>query len=345
MRTEQQLVDAMERLAATAPTSDKVLAGLRDQKHPTARRRRLILVVAAAVVVAVVLAIAVPTFLAKRTAQPADTRAAGNWDLIHRVDLPAGWGVAMATVTPNKESTRVSTPNGQPNPTASCYVSVWAPGAYTPDTGTVKRHPVDVNGHAGFYAGPSKDQSTLAGVSWTYTENGWANVDCGTTQQADLEIARRVVFEATPVLLPFRLRSLPKGYQVATVQSGSVAGTQVPSTIVQLASTVKDPAQPTLSIGVSPGTAEVKPGLPGYEQATVAGLPAVFNATDKTLCLNDQGYQICIGASGGQPPDLTVSLWPAGQRELLVKVAESLKLAKNLGDTRQWTDANRAVAP
>lgn len=344
---QQQLIDALESLAAAAPTSEKVLTRLHEQgaPRPTVRRRRLILVLAA--VLAVAFAITVPRLFGNHTVQPADARAPGNWNLIHRVDLPAGWGVALATVTADKESTQVTTPNGQRNPAASCYVTVWARGAFTPDTGTMKRRPVDVNGHSGFYAAASKDLSTVAGVSWTYTDDGWANVDCGTTQQADLEMASRVVFEPTPILLPFRLRSLPEGYQVTAVQSAAVAGSQASSTnaTVRLTSIEKNSARPTVSITVYPGTAESKPGLPGYEQTTIGGLPAVLSASDRTLCLNDQGNEICIEAPGGQPADLNVSLWPAGRRELLMEVAESLQLAKNLADTSEWTDASKAVTP
>ena len=60
------------------------------------------------------------------------------------------------------------------------------------------------------------------------------------------------------------------------------------------------------------------------------------------LAVNVNGYTIRIEALGGEPEDLTRSLWPAGRRELLVSVAEDLKLARNLGDPQTWFKAQDA---
>jgi hypothetical protein len=93
----------------------------------------------------------------------------------------------------------------------------------------------------------------------------------------------------------------------------------------------------------SPASNPGRSGLPGYETGTVNGMPAVFNADDRALCLNHQGHQICLRASGDLRPDLTQSLWPQGYRELLVDLAGRLELTKNLDSPEDWPDANQAL--
>ena len=81
------------------------------------------------------------------------------------------------------------------------------------------------------------------------------------------------------------------------------------------------------------------PGLPGYEEDRIAGYRAVLNGREHWLALNVDGYVVRIQAEGGEPAPLTTSLWPAGRRELLVSVAEDLRLARDLGDPQTWFDA------
>lgn len=73
------------------------------------------------------------------------------------------------------------------------------------------------------------------------------------------------------------------------------------------------------------------------------GLPAVLSARDGRMCLNTQGHSVCVAAEGGEPADLTVSLWPVERRELLVEVVDHLKLATDLGDAQTGWNANRAL--
>ncbi len=91
------------------------------------------------------------------------------------------------------------------------------------------------------------------------------------------------------------------------------------------------------------GTTEIPPYLAGWESDTVNGLPAVLSARDGRMCLNTQGHSVCVAAEGGEPADLTVSLWPVERRELLVEVADHLKLATDLGDAQTGWNANRAL--
>ena len=94
MRTEDQLRTALARLRRPAHATDDLYDTIirRTQRQPVQRRRMALVLAVAAVLIAV--AIAVPTFLVNRTGVPADQRVRGNWNQIHRVDLPAGWQVS-----------------------------------------------------------------------------------------------------------------------------------------------------------------------------------------------------------------------------------------------------------
>lgn len=341
MRTEQQLRDAFTALAERTQGSDAVFTQILTRTAPsTLRRRRLAIVLAAVVVVLV--AIGVPAVLVNRTAVPADTRAPGNWNLIHRVDLPPGWGVTTSTVSPDIEISQLGDPVGVDQSDQACSVSVAGPAHPAP---TIRDgSPVDVNGRPGTYVEPSFN--ALGGIYWRYTDNAWANVSCSVRGADDrdlsIEMARRVVFDPVPLVLPFRLSATPDGYQVGTVLAGVDAASER-STGAQLDPIDKLDDRPSIQISVAPGTTEIPPYLAGWESDTVAGLPAVLSARDGRLCLNTQGHTVCILAEGGEPADLTVSLWPAGRRALLVEVAQHLKLAADLADEKTGWNANRAL--
>ncbi len=350
MRTEEQLRDAFAALADRPQSPEPVFHQIMNRVSPTTvRRRRAVLVLAAVAVL--LLALAVPTVLVNRTVVPADTRAPGNWGMVHRVNLPPGWEESSRQVSGDSESASYGTPVGTTH-TSGCTVSVTGPARPMPPSspGSV---PVDVNGRPGTYlAGAGFD--VVPGVSWRYRDDSWANVDCAAqggaeewtserARQQTLDFARRVVFEPSPLRLPFRLRDLPTGYRVQVVADGYDDAHEVRTAGVMLTDVSGSVDRPGVSISVSPGTAEVPPGLAGWETDTVDGLPAVLSARDGTLTLNTQGHQVRIEASGGEPEDLTRSLWPRGRRALLVEIAESLRLAASLGDADTWFDATATL--
>ncbi len=344
MRTEDQLRTALLDFADQPHPTDDLYDTIirRTQRLPVQRRRMALVLAVAAVLIAV--AIAVPTFLVNRTGVPADQRVRGNWNQIHRVDLPAGWQVRTITVTADSESSGVGPPTASPDDqTGGCVTTVYGRGVGDPAAGADKRTPVEVNGRPGTYSHPGFD--TNGGVVWQYADDSWAQVSCDDRQQS-VDIAERVRFEVTTTRLPFELRSLPDGYQVRAVYP------PVPDSDVQIfgamdaTSIDKRTDLPYFGVVVSAGTTEAPEHIAGWETDTIAGMPAVLSARDARLCLNPPGtpsHTICIESGEGTPADLTKSLWPDGRRELLVQVAESLKLAKNFDDQRTWFDANDAL--
>lgn len=73
------------------------------------------------------------------------------------------------------------------------------------------------------------------------------------------------------------------------------------------------------------------------ERDTIGGYPALLSPG--TLDLDAGRYLIRLYFDDGSSPDR----WPPGQRELLVRLAESLKLAPDLGNRDTWFDAEDAL--
>lgn len=353
MRTEQLLRDTMSDLAGTARTPEsalpRILAGLPTPASGVRRNRRRVLVAALAVVL-LVAAVTVPGLLRQQTAEPVG-RVPGNWNLIHRVDLPPGWEVQQRAVSAGSESSSYRSSATATTPDAQCGVEVLAAGKpLLPATGTDVGY--DVNGRLARF-GVAQDEQT-GRVQWEYAPDSFASVSCGPppeaattwgstkTREVELDFARRVIFEPTPVRLPFRLDALPAGYAVHDVVDGQ-DDVGHPGYGVSLYAADEAADLPPVQVSVTPGTTEVKPGIPGQETVTVDGLPAVLSATEGSLCLDVRGYTACAVAGGGKAADLNVSLWPAGRRELLLEVAQHLSVVKHLDDPSRWPDANEAL--
>lgn len=343
MRTEQLLRDTLDGLADDARTPEVAWTRIMAQvpTRPAKRRRTVALVVAAVVLLA--LAVAVPTILVNRTPEPVG-RVTGNWNLTHRVELPPGWEAKRHLISTDSEESgygEVGIPN------AICEVRLYVPGRGDPTAARPDRTPVTVQGRPGSWADDSDITST--GLTWEYQPDAFAWVSCtpgdGTVDLAtDVAFAERVRFETVPVRLPFRLRSLPRGYEGDVVLPMLTSSTEGSPAAAQFRATDEGRQPQTVGIVVNPGRTEIPPGLAGWETETIGGRPAVLSARDARLCLNLERHTACIEASAGDPADLTTSLWAEGRREVLVDVAERLVLAEDLDDQNTWFPANRALS-
>lgn len=236
------------------------------------------------------------------------------------------------------------------NYTFSCMITVFGRDIFRP-TPTNNRV-VTVNGVEGYYQVGNFENDIVNGIFWPYAERAWANVDCvpaGDKSRSEepvveesLDIAQRVHFGVTTTRLPFRLRAMPDGYQIGTVVPRLAGDPQILGGVQFSAADANHPV-PYLDIVVSPGQTEVPPGLAGWESDTINGVPAVLSARDGKLCLNLRDHTLCVTSEGGEPADLTTSLWAAGRREFLVGIAKDLTAAKNLNDPTTWFPANDAL--
>jgi hypothetical protein len=223
--------------------------------------------------------------------------------------------------------------------TENCRVQVFGRGVLSNPVpaGTPS---VDINGRPGF-AVAHQDQETNYvphGVYWLYADGAWASVTCeGSRSTHALDIARRTTFEPEPFTSGLRLRGLPDGFAAESILESTVYGQ--PSSALILKAT--DPgAKPSgISIIITPDPTTVPPGTPGYEEDRIAGHPAVFNVQERWLALNVDDKSVRIDTADDEPGQQTAVQWPPGRRELLIRVAEDLKLARDLDDTRTRFDA------
>lgn len=176
MRTEHELRDAFAALADQAPPSDVVLERLRDpERRAPSGPRRTVLVLAAAVVV--ILALALPPLLTERTGVPADTRAQGNWNLVHRLALPAGLVVSQQVVRADVETSVVQPDSPAKQDTVGdCVVEVHGPAADPMPERTSQDTEVTVQGRVGFYRKPSGSGAPNGGVYWQHGATAWTRV-------------------------------------------------------------------------------------------------------------------------------------------------------------------------
>lgn len=349
MRTEDDLREAMTALADTAPEPAAVQQRLQLSTDPlpelSPRRRALGLAVAVALLTA--LAVVLPRWT-DRAGMPADQPTPGNWNMIFRIDPPAGLEVTRRANHGTLQATYLSGRSGAQ--WAACSVLVPAAGQVDLPPVTDRGGPVVVNGRQGFTvpAGPATVQSR---VFWTYGDDAWAIAGCQGVErdQRALEIARRVRFRPEPLMVPFRFSSLPPRYAVDGVES-TTSVEQGPKATVGLIRPDAVPKAPSIFVSLEPRTTDVPPRSAG-ERGTVAGHPAVFETDQNALVLLVGRFTVRIATAienlqepnlAPQPADPSTPPWPPGRRALLVGVAEDLELADDLGDPTTWFPADRA---
>jgi hypothetical protein len=72
----------------------------------------------------------------------------------------------------------------------------------------------------------------------------------------------------------------------------------------------------------------------------IAGYPALLQAGTGSLDLDAGRYLIGLQSPGDAPAP---TRWAPGRRALLVKLAESVAVASDLGERATWFDAETAV--
>lgn len=332
MRTETELREALSSMADQAPATARIRDGLVYPPYPTVQpviRRRLTLVLVLGVLM-VVLAMALPVFLARRDATPVDTRATGNWNQIHRVELPTGWTITARNVDPTVESTSLSGPGD-----VGCLVQVW--GAGQNPRLPANTQPVTVQGGPGLYGNLDPDDNTVrSGVFWRYWADAWATVGCDLPKAHLLAMAERVRLGVQPDATALRLAEFPEDYAVvALIEYAAPYGL---AGNVQLARSDGDDAI-SLDIGNTDPTDQVEPGEP-VERLQVNGRPVEIRSRSQHLCwLGTGSQQVCLGARGREPG----SDFPASGRELALDLAHGVTPVKDPSRLDTWSDANDAL--
>lgn len=266
---------------------------------------------------------------------PDDRRHVGNWNVIHRVDVPEGWTLSQVQVGGSHE---LSSWRRNGDEESLCGVSVWEPQAdFMPQPSGGE--PVEVGGRPGLFLGKPDGYESLSGLWWHYRPDAWASLECGERGRDEyVQLAERVTFRPTEVLLPFRLTAVPAGYTVDWLGWDQAAGTRTFE--LALARPGDDAEEFPLApqITMAPAAHRTR----SVEEITVNGRVAFLDAKARTLCFPVSGWQACIeGGSDSNPPE------PDGDARLrsrMLAVAEVLDFAPAVEDPSTWFDGTTAAA-
>jgi hypothetical protein len=332
MRTEHDLREALHAATDEPARADRVYAQVVARTRPRARDRRPVLVLAAAALVLVVLA-GIVLGNRSREAGPVEPptpalvdegRVEGNWRMVHRVDPPPGWEVVLRSVSASTDTTMLQAPDAA----FSCDVDAWRAG--TRPTSPEPLDDVTIGGRPAYSNGPQT-------LQWYYRNDAVAQVTCTSGGLAQARtIAERVVFAPSGLRVPLRLGQVPEGYRVDYLAEQN--RDDGPAAMLLLRPADADPAW-LIAIVVARGGSTVTDLPSRSERETIAGYPALLDPLTGTLELETGPYMVSLQFAGGQQSDR----WTPGRREQLVRLAESLALAPDLGDPNTWFDAEDAV--
>ena len=178
---------------------------------------------AAAILVAAV--ILLPTIMVRL--HPPDVRDPGEWRFSHRLEPVAGMTVTRRILTPDHEFTIVRADAE----VAQCTVDLTQDGVDAPTTVTGRA--VRIRGWSGRYV---DDRSRDPYLTWEYAPGARVTVTCTRQLIAGatlLVVAEAVRFEDTRIRLPFRVRALPEGYRIYSLDEDTGSGTDVLSLSLQ----------------------------------------------------------------------------------------------------------------
>lgn len=255
-----------------------------------------------------------------RTVEPA---AGHSWNQTHRIDLPAGWTVTARNVGPTDESTSLSGPRS-----TGCLISTSPaePKHYwgeRPET-------VSVQGQEASFGERDPDYGPYsAQVVWDAGDR-WFDVGCNLDKAGILGMAERVHVEPNPVLVPYRLTSVPDGVRMTQLIEWVDGKTIRVSAQFELATR-------PLSMEVSnPAKESIGPG--SVETQTINGREVEVRRASQTLCLATQSEPICVSGPGDEP----AFDWSPDARRVAEETAAALVPVADSNDQASWYDADVA---
>jgi hypothetical protein len=304
----------------------------RRRSAEVARHRRRRRVLAAVTTIATALLIAVPTVLARQ--QPDQVRAKGDWVFSSQLRPVTGWLVDARTITAEWEYTSLRPTN--PNVTGGCWIAIGAKGAVWIGTLPRVRKTVLVRGRPASLGNTENNFASNA-LWWRYADDSLALIECPGVVDAEhlvVKIAGRLSFRTERMLIPFRIRELPTGYQVASVTQH----TRPDSMVVQVAR--GDYPEGVLQFTISyrgPGQA----GAPG-KPIEVPAPTGVVSQRWASVCVPFGDSGICVEAK--LPVDDDGDPYSHGLvRSLLQQTADQLQVSPSQRDRGRWYDARDAI--
>ena len=299
------------------------------QRHARTRARRRRRIGLAGVAVGTLAAVLLSVSAVHRP--QVEPRQPGVWAFSHSVQPLPGWSVRRRTVEHQWETTTLRADSPE---SGSCSVAVGASGAKW-----VRRLPRDptkvrVGTRSAFYADRVWRSGGGAMLWWQYADGALVIIECGNLdapRQVLPKLASRVVLSAEPVLLPYRMRSVPSRYQVSSLTKGLVNN----STVAYL--TRNDYPEGLLQISI-----RYPASLPMYGVNYTSTISRYAYGRHAAACRPFGGSHICVRADLPARDSFNIAKQP-GVRAVLDRIASNLELAPSATDLTVWFDAREAL--
>jgi Sigma-70, region 4 len=309
------------------PDSVQVSRALRQHTRTRTRRRRRF---GLAGIAAMTLLTVLITFSAVHRPY-VEPRQWGVWTFSHTVRPMPGWSIRSRTVERDWETTilRTDPPSG-----GRCSVAVGARQA-----AWIRRLPrnpakVRVGARSAFFAERVWPNGGGAMLWWEYADGALVIIECGDVSLPRKElpkIASHVVLTADPVVLPYRIRSLPSHYHVVSVTKGLVSN----STVAYI--TRNDYPEGMLQISV-----RYPAGMPMYGVSNSELLARYASGRYGAVCRPFGDSHICVRGEITSPGPIDIAD-QHGALSVIDQIAAHLELASSPTDPTSWFDARQAL--
>jgi hypothetical protein len=170
---------------------------------------------------------------------------------------------------------------------------------------------------------------------WEYAETAWVIIECDSVtapRKVLPQLASHVVLTAEPVLLPYRIRSLPRHYQVSSVTKGLVTN----STVTYL--TRNDYPEGLLQLSI-----RYPAGMPMYGVDYLALRARYANGRHAGVCRLFGNSNLCVRGELSTPDSVDFGA-QRGALRVIDQIATNLEIASSPTDLSTWFDAREALA-
>jgi hypothetical protein len=260
-----------------------------------------------------------------------EPRHSGAWTFTTTVRAVPGWSIRSRTIERDWETTVL---RAEPPTDGRCSVAVGASHATWVRPLPRDATKIRVGAHSAFFAEGVWPNGGGAMLWWEYADAALVIIECGDLSMPRKtlpKIASRVVLVADSVLLPYRIRSLPRHYQVTSITKGLV----INSTVAYL--TRNDYPEGMLQISI-----RYPAGLPMYGVSNSALLPRYASGRYGAVCRPFGDSHICVRGEINTPGPIDITDQRAAL-SVIDQIATQLELASSPTDVTSWFDARDAL--
>jgi hypothetical protein len=322
-----ELRAALDIATGQLPSAADVCRALRRHTSRRTRRRRQLGFVGVTAVAALA---AVVTFAAVHRPY-VEPRPSGTWTFSHTVRPMPGWTIQNRNVERDWETTIM---NAEQPQNGRCSVAVGGAGASWVRQLPHEPSQVRVGTRSAYFADHVWPNGGGAMLWWQYADTAWVIIECGrlsNPRKTLPALATHVSLAAEPILVPYRLRSLPRHYEVTSVTRGRLSN----STVAYL--TRNDYPEGNMQISI-----RYPAGLPMYAVNNSASVLRYANGRHAAVCRPFGNSHVCIRGDLSTPDSIDLAV-QRGAMAVLDQIAANLSLAASPQDLGSWFDARDAL--